>query len=303
MSTYRGKPVTVETLAHDLRCTYVLEGSVEREGSEVRLTVQLIDARTDSHIWAQDFDRKLVNAMALEREVAAAITAQLSVKFAGAIAGQGLASNPLAYDLYLKARAAESSALDAGSLAGLEGAAQLLDKAIAVDPQFARAYLQRMALRLQEFLNSYVPPDKALAEAHADLAAAQRLAPSDPQTIGFTAVMEYAQLDYAGALQTFQAAEAAGLADPELLNWKNDLLFAMGRYTEAAALSSRLADLDPKNQAAQESWIYMLMELHQYREALSLVDSLSVRQPAAWQDERDMVLAYAGGDFGPRTRS
>jgi TolB-like protein len=300
MSTYRGKPVAVETLAHDLKCTYVLEGSVAREGNEVRLTVQLIDARTDSHIWAQDFDRKLVNAMALEREVAAAVTAQLSLKFAGAIAGEGLASNPLAYDLYLKARAAESRALAAGSLAGLEEAAQLLDRAIAADPQFARAYLERMSLRLREFLDNFVPPDKVLAEAHADLAAAQRLAPSDPQTIGFSAVMEYAELDYDRALQTFEAAEAAGLADPQLLDWKNNLLFAMGRYTEAAALSSRLADLDPMNEAAQERWIYMLMELHQYREALRVVDSLSVRNPADWQDERDMVLAYVGGDFGPR---
>jgi TolB-like protein len=300
MSTYRGKPVAVETLAHDLRCTYVLEGSVAREGNEVRLTVQLIDARTDSHIWAQDFDRKLVNAMALEREVAVAVTAQLSVKFAGTIAGQGLASDPLAYDLYLKARAAESQALEAGSLAGLEGAAQLLDRAVAADPQFARAYLERMALRLQEFLGNYVPPDKVLAEARADLTVAQRLAPSDPQTMAFAAVMDYAELDYDRALQTFEAAEAAGLADPQLLNWKQQLLFAMGRYPEAAALSSRLADLDPKNVAAQQSWIYMLLELHQYREALRLVDSLSVRQPADWQDERDMVLAYAGGDFGPR---
>lgn len=300
MSTYRGKPVAVETLAHDLRCTYVLEGSVAREGNEVRLTVQLIDARTDSHIWAQDFDRKLVNAMALEREVAAAVTTQLSLKFAGTIAGQGLASNPLAYDLYLKARAAESEALEDQSLAGLEAAAQLLDSAIAADPQFARAYLERMSLRLQEFLYNFVPPEEVLTKAGADLAVAQRLAPSDPQTIAFAAVMDYVQLDYDRALQTFEAAEAAGLADPQLLNWKDKLLFAMGRYPQAAALSSRLADLDPKNEDAQEWWIYMLMELHQYREALSLVDSLSVRQPAAWQDERDMVLAYAGGNFGPR---
>lgn len=300
MSTYRGKPVAVQTLARDLGCTYVLEGSVMREGNEVRLTVQLIDARTDSHMWAQDFDRKLVNAMALEREVAAAVTTQLSVKFEGAVATEGLSSNPLAYDLYLKARAAESTALAAGSLAGLEEAAGLLDNAIDADPRFARAYLERMSLRLQEFLYNYVPPDQVLPGARADLTAAQRLAPSDPLTTAFAAVMDYAQLDYDRALRTFEAAEAAGLADPQLLDWKDNLLFAMGRYPEAAALSSRLADLDPMNEDAQKWWVYMLMELHQYREALGLVDSLSAREPADWRDQRDEVLAYAGGDFGPR---
>jgi adenylate cyclase len=300
MSTYRGKPVAVQTLAHDLGCTYVLEGSVMREGNEVRLTLQLIDARTDSHLWAQDFDRKLVNAMALEREVAAAVTAQLSVKFEGAVATEGLSSNPLAYDLYLKARAAESAALAAGSLSGLEEAAGLLDRAIDADPRFARAYLERMALHLQEFLYNYVPPAEVLPGARADLTAAERLAPSDPLTIAFAAVMDYVQLDYDRALRTFEVAEAAGLADPQLLDWKDNLLFAMGRYADATALSSRLADLDPMNEDAQKRWVYMLMELHQYREALGLVDSLSVRRPADWRDERYEVLAYAGGDFRPR---
>jgi TolB-like protein len=300
MATYRGKPVTVQTLAHDLRCTYVLEGTVMREGNEVRLTLQLIDARTDSHIWAQDFDRKLVNAMALEREVAAAVTAQLSLKFEGGVAGQGLSSNPPAYDLYLKARAAESTALDAGSLAGLQEATRLLDGAIDADPRFARAYLERMSLRLQEFLYNYAPPDQVLARAHADLVAAQRLAPSDPQTVAFAAVMDYVELDYDRALREFEAAQTAGLADPQLLNWEDNLLFAMGRYSEAAALSSRLADLDPRNEAAQQWWVYMLMELHQYRGALRLVDSLSARRPADWREERYMVLAYAGGNFAPR---
>jgi TolB-like protein len=300
MSTYRGKPVTVQTLTHDLRCTYVLEGSVMREGNEVRLTLQLVDARTDSHIWAQDFDRKLVNAMALERDVAAAVTAQLSLKFAGAVAGEGLASNPVAYDLYLKARAAESEALEAGSLTGLEEAAGQLDRAIAADPRFARAYLERMSLRLQEFLYNYVPPDEVMAKARADLAVARQLAPSDPITTAYAGFMDYVELDYAQALQKFEAAEAAGLADPQLLNWKDNLLFAMGRYQEAAALSSRLADLDPKNDAAQKNWVYMLMELHQYKAALRLVDSLSVGDPDDWQDTRYEVLAYAGGDFGPR---
>ncbi|MGH8217965.1 MAG: protein kinase domain-containing protein [Steroidobacteraceae bacterium] len=302
MSTFRDKPIAVQTLARDLNCSYVLEGSVSREGNHVRLTLQLIDARSDRHLWAEDYDRKLMSAMALEREVAVVVAKQLSRRFLGPTEAGGLASDPQAYDLYLKARAAESSAFRAGSREELRSARRLLDQAIALDPKFARAYLERMSLLLQQFLNNYSPPDEVLPQAQADLAAAQRLAPADPAVTEFAGVMAYATEDYGRALQLFRAAEAAGLGDPELLNWKDNLLLAMGRYREAAALSARLADLDPRNESAQNWWIYMLMELHEYPEALRLADTFMVRDPhnTLWLDERDMVLGYAGGNFAPR---
>lgn len=238
MSTYRGKAVAVHTLVHDLNCSYVLEGSVRREGNHVRLTLQLIDARNDRHVWAEDYDGKLVSAMALEREVAVTVTKQLSLRFAGPVEAEGLTSNPEAYDLYLKARTAESSALRAESPDGLKDARRLLDQAIAMDPKFVRAYLERMSLQLQQFLNNYSQAEEVLPQAQADLAAAQRLAPDDPVVTEFAGVMAYATQEYDRALQLFQTAEAAGIADPELLNWKDKLYFAMGRYREAAALSA-----------------------------------------------------------------
>jgi TolB-like protein len=300
MSVYRGKPVLVPTLARDLNCTYVLEGSVRREGNLVRLTLQLIDARDDRQIWSESYDRTLGNAMALEREVATAVTSRLSLKLSG-VQSHASSVDPAAYDLYLKARAAERAA--AGSVAGIQNATQLLDQAIQADPNFVRAHLERMSWRLRLFLYNYALPDDVLPLAEADLAAAQRLAASDPVVIAYSAVMAYATQDYNRALDLFELAERGGVADPELLDWKRVLLFAMGRYPEAAALAARLADLDPKNQDAQQSWVYMLMELHQFREALHLVDALSAGAPADWQDERNMVLAYAGGDFAPRHAS
>jgi hypothetical protein len=300
MSVYRGKPVLVPTLEHDLHCTYVLEGSVRREGNLVRLTLQLIDARDDRQIWAESYDRTLGNAMALEREVALAVSSRLALKLSGAAQSHAISADPAAYDLYLKAKAGERSAFDSGSLAGIQSAAQLLDQAIAADPGFVGARLERMSLRLRLFLYNYAEPDEVLPLAQEDLASAQRLAPSDPLVIAHSAVMAYAILDYDRALKLFELAEQGGVADPELLDWKRVLLFAMGRYPDAAALAARLADLDPKNQAAQDSRVYMLMELHEYREALHLVDVLGAAAPADWEDERNMVLGYAGGDFAPR---
>jgi TolB-like protein len=302
MATYRGKPVTVQALARDLNCTHVLEGSVRREGDEVRLTVQLIDARNDSHLWAQNYDRKLISAMALESEVATAVAKQLSQRLAPKLAGAGTTADPLAYDLYLKARAAADQAYKVGSKAGLEQAIALLDQAIQRDASFVRAYLQRMVLRTGLFHNNFVNPDEALPAAQRDLETAQRLAPTDPGVTAYAAVLAFTQLDYARALALFESAEAAGVADPEVLDWKNQLLFAMGRYPEAMALSRRLAELDPKNEDAQHRWLYMAMEMHQYAEALRLADVGVARaqEISDWQEERAMVLFYAGGDLEPR---
>jgi TolB-like protein len=302
MASYRGKPVTVRTLAQELNCTHVLEGSLRREGDEVRLTVQLVDARNDSHVWAQNYDRKLVSAMALESEVAGAVATQLSQRLVPKLAGAGTTSDPLAYDLYLKARAAAEQASGAGSTAGFAAALQLLDQVIARDPRFVRAYLQRMAIRARWFMDNYVGPDEALAPAHRDLETAQKLAPDDPGVTAFAAVMAFTELDYARSLELFESAEAAGVADPEVLDWKNQLLFAMGRYPEAMALSRRLAELDPRNESAQERWLFMAMEMHQYAEALRLADVGIARGQALpeWQEQRAMVLFYAGGDLKPR---
>ena len=79
MMSYRGRPVTVAQIARDLGVTRVLEGSVRREGNHVRLTLQLIDARTDEHLWAQDFDRRLVSAIPLQSDVATGVARQLAV--------------------------------------------------------------------------------------------------------------------------------------------------------------------------------------------------------------------------------
>jgi TolB-like protein len=302
MDTYKSRPVTVQTLARDLNCNYVLEGSVRREGDDVRLTLLLIDALNDSHVWARDYDRKLVSAMALESEVAAAVAAQLSQRFAGAGEDSSATTDPLAYDLYLKGRTAADNARQASSAQGFLDAGQLFDRALRLAPNFVRAYLQRANLQVERFVFNYASADDTLPEAHRDLATAQHLAPADPAVIATAAVVAYAEKDYERSLALFESAEAGGLADPALLDWQDALLFAMGRYEQAVALSRRLAELDPKNERAQwRSW-YMQMELHQYADALRVTELGIQRGQEAdkWRGLHAAVLFYAAGDLAPR---
>jgi TolB-like protein len=267
MDTYKGKPVTAQALAKELDCKYVLEGSMRREGNEARLALQLIDARSDRHVWAQDFDRKLVNIMALESEVAAAVAAQISIKLQGVPSSVG-ATNPTAFDLYLKARAAEENAGDFSSRDDWQAVQTQLDQALKLDPGFTRAYVERIGVRVSLFIFNHDPAGTTLAAAHQDLETATRLAPQDPLVTSAEAVLAYAEKDYDRSLQLFASAENSGLADSRMSEWKGKLLLAMGRYQQAAALDEQLFNLDPKNEVLNVDRWGALMELHQPQAAM-----------------------------------
>jgi len=276
MDTYKGKVVTAPTLAKELHCNYVLEGSVRREGNTVRLALQLIDARSDNHIWAQDFDRKLVNAMALESEVATAVAAQLSVKLAeSSSAAAAPNADPAAFDLFLKARAVEDSADKTTNIATWQQIQAQLDQTLSLDPTFVRAYIERIRVRVALFLFNHDIDGAGLVGAHRDLAIAKRLTPQDPGVTAAEAMLAFAEKNYDSALQLYAAAQRAGLTDSRILDGKEMLLFELGRYKEAAALSAQLLELDPKNQRSQGPWYenwFALMELHLPQQAMRAAD-------------------------------
>jgi TolB-like protein/tetratricopeptide (TPR) repeat protein len=268
MDTYKGKAVTAQALSKELHCNYVLEGSMRREGNEARLALQLIDARGDRHVWAQDFDRKLVNIMALESEVAAAVAVQISSKLQSAFPTSAGATNPTAFDLYLKARAAEENAGDYSPLGEWQAVQAQLDQALKLDPDFTRAYVERIGVRVSLFIFNHDPAGATLAAAHQDLETAKRLAPRDPLVTSAEAVLGYAEKDYDRSLRLFEAAENSGLSDSRMSEWKGKLLFAMGRYQQAAALDEQLFNLDPKNEVLNDDRWFALMELHQPQAAM-----------------------------------
>ncbi|MFZ1992240.1 MAG: TIR domain-containing protein [Alphaproteobacteria bacterium] len=304
MDSYKGKPVTVEQLAKDLGCTHVLEGSVRREGNEVRLTLQLINARDDSHIWAQDYDRTLTSVMRLQSEVASQVASQLSLKLAGgaSIAAPNTA-DPLAYDLYLKARVALQDFSAFSSLDDIHHTIGLYDQALQIDPSIVRAYVDRIYVRSDAFLFGLNTGDESMNAARQDLATLRKLAPDDPQTDYAAGLIEEAEIEYTKALHSFEAAEAKGWSDPFLLGSKALLLFQMGRYEDSEKISRQLVALDPVNGTRQYSWWISLMELWRPQEALNVADLAFVRWKndpqfgPFWRVQRASTLFMFGGDL------
>ncbi len=284
MMTYRAATKPVAEIAKELNATYVLEGSVRRDGQDVRLTLQLIDARSDGHIWAQNFDRKLFKAMTLQLEVAGEVANQLSVKLASAARIAVPPTNdPQAYDLYLKAHL-ELQLLNASApdIAAWRKTEALLTQAIARDPSFALAYAERADLRFSVFISNLDTSEQQRAAARADLDAAERLRPNDPAWLPREAAWKWLDHDYARALALLSAAEAAGIPELATLFTRQDILGRMGLYADALPLLDRAVALDPANSFLLGTRGIVLVYLHRPAEAIK-----------AYQQAADRVPAYA----------
>src|SRR5437763_757017 len=138
---YKSAPENLREIAQQLGVAHILEGSVQKSGDAVRVNVQLIKAATDSHLWADSFDRKLTDIFAVESEIAKAIADQLRVHLTGReeqVIAAKPTKNPDAYDAYLRGLAynLKSGVTPANSL----GAQKYLREAVRLDPQFALAW-------------------------------------------------------------------------------------------------------------------------------------------------------------------
>ncbi len=137
--TYKGKPVKVERVGQELGVAFVLEGSVRKAGSRVRVTGQLVDSKEGGHLWAERFDRDLTDIFAIQDEITHAIVEQLKVKLLPQekkSIGQPPTNNVEAYTYYLKGR----EFLYRQSKHYFQLARRMFVKAVELDPLYARAY-------------------------------------------------------------------------------------------------------------------------------------------------------------------
>ncbi|HEU4780884.1 MAG TPA: winged helix-turn-helix domain-containing protein [Steroidobacteraceae bacterium] len=255
MRVYRDAPKSVREIAKELHVTHVLEGSVRREGQTVRLTLQLIDARSDTHLWSKNFDRQLVDTIALQSAVAEEVGSQLAVKLSGNIGELPQSANPDAYDLYLKSQLSMLTIHAARSPRVQLEALGLLDRAIGLDGTFAAAYLARARIRMARFIGSLDVSEANLAVLRADLAVARGVMGDTPPLLVTEAA--YAQLvdfDRAKAGRLLETAERMNPHSSEVSLYLARFLSFAGRHDEAFAYHRRAAQLDPGNNLVTSDW-------------------------------------------------
>ena len=270
----------VQDVAKELSVTHVLEGSVRREGQSVRLTLQLIDARSDIHLWSRNFDRRLVETLALQSEVAEDVAAQLAVKLSGRISELPPSVKPPAYDLYLKSRLSMRVVAAARSARELHDAEEPLSRAIELDPQFGAAYLERARVRLSRFTSSQDTSETNLRALSDDLSAARKLMGDAPPLLVTEA--QYAALvdfDSAKALTLLNTAHALNPNSSEVAQVLGRQLSSIGKPREALAYYERAAELDPANPSVFADWAATLKMARMPEESLRVSRDFDARYP------------------------
>ena len=274
---FKGKNVDLRTVGETLAVAYVLEGSVQRAGDDVRITTQLIDARSGYHLWSEKYDRKLTNVFAIEDEISKAIAAQMQVTLGNDREKplvKTATGNPEAHEFYLKGLARITERGPA-----LNSAVQSFKQAIALDPNYAAAWAGLG--QAYELLPWYelAPWEISLAQAHD--AARQALALdahlAEPHTALANVLRD--RFDFTNATKEYQAALERNPGSVETLNQYAQMLLRMGRMEEAAKQEQAAVALDPLAPNPRYMLGMMLSDLHRYDEAIAAEKVVIARNP------------------------
>jgi serine/threonine protein kinase/Tfp pilus assembly protein PilF len=298
---YQSKPANLREIAKQLGVANILQGSVQKVADQVRVNVQLVNAQTDSHLWAETYDRKLTDIFAIESEIAKGIVASLQAKLTGR-EEQALAvrptSNPEAYDAYLRGLA--YSVRPAQTAPNALGAQKYLREAVRLDPKFALSWALLSYVEARGYRTQNLQPTAALRdEARKAADTALTLEPNLGEAILAKGFYHYACLkDYDTAESYFEQARQFlpnSSRIPELLAY---LTRRRGQWDQSEAYFNQAEQLDPRNVALlfQHALLYKTRRL--FSQAQRKLDQILNITP----DDMDTimekaVIAQAEGDL------
>jgi serine/threonine-protein kinase len=270
--SFKGRNVNIATIAHELNVGAILEGSVRRSGNTVRITAQLINTVTGFHLWSETYDRPLNDIFKVQTEVATAVAQQLEIKLAGdepAKLEVGGTTNPDAYDAYLRAlREFQDNDDQRGSN---HATLEALDQAIALDPNYAAAYVMRSIEHLDSWL--VASPDMAKELGEQALEEAERavaLAPEfGPAHGALGRVRRNISLDFMGAGSEYDRALVLAPGSWEVQMGAAVQSALVGHFAPALVGAQRAVSLDPREERSYYLQGEILYWARQYGEAIA----------------------------------
>jgi TolB-like protein len=278
---YRDKR-NLRQIGNDLRVSHVLEGSVRRIGTRLRMNAQLIDTRTDTHVWVEQYDRDLNDLFAIQSEIAQKIAGQLRAKISPRekLAIERKPTGDLvAFEYYSRAISLIPLSRGSGADSGQQ-AIDLLNGAVARDPSFFDAYweLARWHDQIYFFGFDHTPARLALAEAAID--AAFRLRPDAGEAHLARAFHLYnGYLDYDGARAELEVARHTLPNDPRIFRLTAYIQRRQGNWEESTRNLERALELDPRNINTLDQLGNTYGALRRYAEQKSTLDRMLAIEP------------------------
>jgi TolB-like protein/Tfp pilus assembly protein PilF len=242
---YKGTRKPLPQIAQELGVDAVVEGSVQRSGGRVRITAQLIDARADQHLWARSYERDLRGVLALQAEVAQAITNELKIKLTPERHLRLAASRPVApdaYESYLKGRYYLSKRTEKDLKKSIEYFQQAIEK----DPNYASAHSGMADAYALLAYRGNLPSNEAFSRAKASAMKAVELDDSLAEAHASLAfIAEVHEWDWVNAEREYKRALELNPGYAAAHNWYAGYLMYVGRFDEGIAEAMRARDLDP----------------------------------------------------------
>ncbi len=277
-SRYQSKARNLAEIAKQLGVANILEGSVQKAADQVRVNVQLINAQTDSHVWAETYDRKLTDIFGVESEIAKGIAESLSARLTGH-EEQVIAAKPTdnveAYNAYLRGLAYSLKPLS-NTPANALGAQKYLREAVHLDPKFAVAWALLSYVDARGYLTTTLQPTVALREEARQAAdTALTLEPNLGQAVLAKGFYHYACLkDYDTAARYFEQARQFlpnSSRIPELLAY---VTRRRGQWDQSESYFNEAERLDPQNSQLLTQHALSYMRLRRFPEALRRLDQV-----------------------------
>ena len=301
---YGSHPQNLTIIGEQLGVATLLEGSVQKSGNQVLINVQLIDAKTDAHLWAQSYQRTLDNVFGVEGEVAGQIATALKAKLSPAETqnlATALSADPAANDLFLRAEYIANQSRMNVDIPLLKQAILLYRQAIAKAPDFAlaRARLSHAQSLLAFNFVGGEDIQQLTKDARTQAEQALALAPDLVEAqlaLGYCDY--YGRRDYAGALTTFNAVLKARPNDVEGLTAKGLVLRRQGRFEDAIASLQQALEHDPRNSALADDLGTTYAMVSRYTEAKAAFQHALALDPLniTAKNQYAQAILYANGD-------
>jgi TolB-like protein/Tfp pilus assembly protein PilF len=260
-----------------LGVAHVLEGSVQRVANKVRVNAQLVDTRNDAHLWAQTYTRDLADVFAIQSEIAEAIAQQLEVHLSAdekARIGKPSTTDPVAYDLYLRALQLDDLTNDPDAKVHLFQAISLLEEAVRRDPKFLRAYCLMCKTHLDLYWGGADHTDQRRELARVALRKAEEIQPDAGEVYWMKGRYAYHGFrDYEGALKELERAKELLPNDARIYVTIGAIDRRTARFQEAETNFRRAAELDPRNFIVLMETAATLSGVRHYTEARQFFES------------------------------
>ena len=284
----KGQSIDARTISEQFNVAYVLEGSVRATEERIRITAQLIDARTDTHIWSQTYERESGDVFSIQDQIAKAVAGRLELTLIPDTPASR-PTDPDAYALFLQARYLHEQPAGDSFLRAFD----YYKAALEIDESYVPAWVWLAALYDDTVSSLGLPRDEVVGRAFDAIDRALEIDPDDPMALGMSAVLTGAwKSDYATVVRQMQRAVDLDPSNPILLRWAAIALNSLSQHAEAVRIAEYLFNRDPVGNITKVNLASTYVMAGRFEDAVRICEVQVAVQSETGPCRSQLIIAY-----------